>query len=440
MASRSISVTMESSYRSSLSKGLRQDKQKIDAFQDYLNKRGFTIPVRINLKGFQEQAGAMRKIVLGAFADLPASILGADGRPASTASSGKAGNNRAGLLSRTTTTTYDKAGAAQQRISELEQLGNGLSSIQTFKPGAARLLSTVTKDISNVNQLRDSLRGMNEELRKTYGAARGRGDRIAQIEALETHRVNLNAALQNASGKGLENSPHYVSGENQVRAVGERIAALQGGVQSRSDKVSAANDRRLFDNKLRREEERVDLAQKSNTQDLIRANTITDITRREAELNRLYDERRKIFSDSQRRFQSVDAARQAAGDSPGADKAMRRGLNMGGHAAQVDVERERAMAAVGSRQAAARKAQDAQDHADRATSFAAELQDIKIQSALRIAAINAAERSARAATQDPARRRQIAQDESRRGILGATRERDVEAGCPPHLCKPDGLE
>ena len=89
MASRSISVTMESSYRSSLSKGLRQDKQKIDAFQDYLNKRGFTIPVRINLKGFQEQAGAMRKIVIGAFADLPASILGADGRPASTASSGK---------------------------------------------------------------------------------------------------------------------------------------------------------------------------------------------------------------------------------------------------------------------------------------------------------------------------------------------------------------
>ena len=136
----------------------------------------------------------------------------------------------------------------------------------------------------------------------------------------------------------------------------------------------------------------------------------------------------------------MDAARQAAGDSPGADKAMRRGLNMAGSAAQVDVERERAMAAVGSRQAAARKAQDAQDHADRATSFAAELQDIKIQSALRIAAINAAERSARAATQDPARRRQIAQDESRREILGATRERDVEAGCPPHLCKPDGLE
>ena len=34
MASRSIAVTMESSYRFSLSKGLRQDKQKIDAFQD----------------------------------------------------------------------------------------------------------------------------------------------------------------------------------------------------------------------------------------------------------------------------------------------------------------------------------------------------------------------------------------------------------------------
>ena len=91
MAERRISVIMESSYRSGLSKGLRQDKQKLDEFEKYLDKRGLRIPVRIDLKGFQAQAGAMRKIVLGAFADLPAAILGADGRPASTASSGKAG-------------------------------------------------------------------------------------------------------------------------------------------------------------------------------------------------------------------------------------------------------------------------------------------------------------------------------------------------------------
>ena len=70
MAERSISVVMESSYRSGLSKGLRQDKQKLDEFQKYLDKRGLRIPVRIDLKGLQSQAGAMRKIVLGAFADM----------------------------------------------------------------------------------------------------------------------------------------------------------------------------------------------------------------------------------------------------------------------------------------------------------------------------------------------------------------------------------
>jgi len=56
--------------RSGLSKGLRQDKQKLDEFQKYLDKRGLRIPVRIDLKGLQSQAGAMRKIVLGAFADM----------------------------------------------------------------------------------------------------------------------------------------------------------------------------------------------------------------------------------------------------------------------------------------------------------------------------------------------------------------------------------
>ena len=83
----------------------------------------------------------------------PSAILGADGRPASTASSGKAGNSRPGLLSRTTASTYGKN--AQTRITEVEQLGKGVSSAQTFKRGGTEPLSTITKDISNVNDLRD---------------------------------------------------------------------------------------------------------------------------------------------------------------------------------------------------------------------------------------------------------------------------------------------
>jgi len=395
MAERSISVVMESSYRSGLSKGLRQDKQKLDEFQKYLDKRGLRIPVRIDLKGLQSQAGAMRKIVLGAFADIPSAILGADGRPASTASSGKAGNSRPGLLSRTTASTYGKN--AQTRITEVEQLGKGVTSAQTFKRGSTEPLSTITKDISNVNDLRDALRGMNEQLRLAYGTARGRGDRAGQIAALEQHRANLNQALQTASGKGLEHSPQYVQAENQVARVSERIASLQGAQQSRADKDVAARGRNRFDNALRQEEERVDLAQKANAQEIIRANQITDLTRREAELNRLYQERRQIFTDSQAKFQKMDAWRQGRGDSAGADKAMRRGLNMQGHAFQVNVEEERALAALASNRSAERKAQDAKDHADRTAAFNRELQDIKANSEKRLAAINATERTEKAA-------------------------------------------
>lgn len=398
MAERSISVVMESSYRSGLSKGLRQDKQKLDEFQKYLDKRGLRIPVRIDLKGLQSQAGAMRKIVLGAFADIPAAILGADGRPASSASSGRAGNSRPGLLSRTTSSTYGKN--AQTRITEVEQIGKGVTSSQTFKRGSTEPLSTITKDISNVNDLRDALRGMNEQLRQAYGTARGRGDKAGQIAALIEHRKLLTAAMQSASGKGLENSPHYIQAENQVARVSERIAALQGGQQSRAEKEAAATARSRFDNKLRREEERVDLAQKANAQEIIRANQIANLTQREAALNRLYAERKQIFTDSQRRFQSVDAARQGMGDAQGADKAMRRGLNMAGHAAQVDVEAERARASLASHRSAERKAQDAKDHADRTASFNRELQDIKAQSEMRLAAINATERAERAAARN----------------------------------------
>lgn len=416
MASRTISVEMQSHYTSDLSKELRRDKQKLDEFQKYLNKRGFTIPVRLDLKNFQSQAGEMRKIVQGAFANMPSPIVGADGRPmASGTSSGKA-KSGPGLLARTSTTTYNKKGDVSGKyVSELEQIGAGLQRVSRYKKdvvtGSPSLLSSATKDISNVNDLREALRGMGATLRETYGFARGRGDKDGQITALREHQDRLNNALASAKANGLENSPHYISANSQIDRVSERIASLQGGNQSaaeraaaaaksKAEKIAAAADRRRFDNKLRREEERVDLAQKANAQDIVRANSIQDLTHREAELNRLYAERKKIFTDSQSRFQGVDASRQGRGDSAGSDKAMRRGLNMAGHAAQVDVEETRAAAALASHRSAERKAQDAQAHTDRVAAFNREMQDIKANSEKRIAHINATERVEKAAAKN----------------------------------------
>lgn len=435
MASRSISVVMESSYRSGLTKGLRQDLVRIDRFQKYLDGRPLRIPVRLDLSGLQSQAATMRKIVLGEFAARSASILGADGRAASLTSSGKATNAPTGLIARTTSTGYKDGVAATRNISELQQLGRGLQEVNRYKQnltsGDNTLLSSVRKDISSVADLRDALRNINADLRNQYGVARGRGDKRGQIVALEKQRSAINEALLAAKGDGMQHSPAYIQAENQIAAISQRVAALHGGLQTKAEKETAAAARGRFDNKLRNEEERVDRAQRANKVELVHANQISDLTQREAALNRIYDERKKIFTDSQRRFQSVDASRLSLGDSDGAGKAMRRGLNMAGHAAQVDFEQARAQAALADHRSAERKIQHNQAATDRAAAFNRELQDISGQSAMRIAAINAAERNLKAATTSQANKRQYAKlgHEARQAEFGnrATQYAGVES-------------
>ncbi len=403
MAARTISVVMESSYKSDLSKELRRDKQKLDEFQKYLDKRGLRIPVRIDLKGFQAQAGAMRKIVQGAFANMPSPILGSNGLPATSGNASTPPRRTPGLLSETLTTTYGKNGNPTARhLSQIEQLGSGLQRASKYKldmvTGSPSLISEATKDVRTVRDLEDGLRGVNKQLGQAYSKASGSGDRDGQRLALTEQKRRVDALLQTGASNGLTGSGVFTKGESQSDRLAARLARLDGVSESKETKAIAARGRNRYDNALRQEEERVDRWQKANTEDIIRANQIADLTRRESELNRIYAERKKIFTDSQAKFQRMDAWRQGRGDSPGSDKAMRRALNMEGHAVQVDVEQARAMASLATHQSAARKAAEAQAATDRAAAFNREMQDIKANSDKRIAAINATERQERAAT------------------------------------------
>jgi len=59
-----IEVTMESTYRGDLSKRLREDKQKLDAFQKWLDRSPLRVPVKLDLSGVKAQAAAMREAIL----------------------------------------------------------------------------------------------------------------------------------------------------------------------------------------------------------------------------------------------------------------------------------------------------------------------------------------------------------------------------------------
>ena len=238
MAEREISVVMTSTYKSDLSKKLRQDKAKIDAFQKHLARRPLNIPVKLDLRGAMTQAAALRKAILGEFARMPASILGADGRPASAASSaGRKTNASAGLLSNTEIRRFDKDGQEiEKQIHSVEQLGRGLTELNKFKDGASAPFETLTKDISNVKALDERLRGMNETLRQSYNTAKGNGDKPGQIAALQQQVERVAQVRRDAEAAGLSHSPVHAKAERQVASLQDRIDTLQGRGMSAAEK------------------------------------------------------------------------------------------------------------------------------------------------------------------------------------------------------------
>lgn len=369
---------MDSTYRSNLSKQLRADKQKIEAFQAHLNRRPLNIPVKLDLRGAMTQAAALRKAILGEFARLPATILGADGRPASAGASGvKSMNQRAGVLSDVERQVFS-LDAQGNRVTETfrtltEQIGKGLTQVNKFKDGSGDPFETITKDVSNVRELETALRGMNSQLRETYGRARGQGDKAGQIAALNEHRSRLNQVLLSASANGLANSPAYDKAENQIARIGERIASLEGGQVSATARKARQERSRQVGLEIGREYRLHQERLKGNKIEETAAQRITDKTARESELNRVYAARKKIHEESRDAFRGMDAALQAEGRPDLADRAMRAGLVQHNQANQTEVERARME--TGRVQAAAKEQERASREAARKAEQAKRLAD-----------------------------------------------------------------
>jgi TP901 family phage tail tape measure protein len=344
MAERQISVVMESRYKSNLSAELRRDKKKIDAFQAHLMRRPLNIPVKLDLKGAVVQAAQLRKTILGELARIPSGILGADGRPATGPTSGKQMNKTAGVLSTTEFQKFDKKSGQwiTDQVQMVEQLGRGVTQLSKFKGASGEPFATVTKDISNIQDLRDALRGMNAEMAQAYGKAKGKGDKNAQIQALSEQRARLNAALQEAAQKGLANTSDFQRAENQITRIGERIAGLEGGQESAASKQSRKDRTREIANSITMEERRVQKALKGNKLEMDAAERIGDRSKKEAEVNRLFDERKKIFEESRNKFRDLDVAMQGENRPDLADRALRRGLGMDNQAEQAGLDKQRA--------------------------------------------------------------------------------------------------
>lgn len=445
MAEREIDVTMRSSYKGDLTEQLRKDERRIKAFQRMLDKSPLKVSVQLDLSGARSQAEALKKVILGEIGKIPAGILGADGRPTSVGGSAGTMSARAGVLSdvERRIESVNKNGETMVKTFRdiTEQMGNGLTQVSKFKDGGSDPFETITKNTSNVKQFTDRLQGMNDQLRTAYNLAKGSGDKEGQFNALSKQAETVSKVIKDIRDAGLENSPVHAKAEKQFSGLQDRLNVLSGASNAKDVNALRAAAKRRYDNALRQEEERVDIAQKGNKQQIDRAAAIPDLVKREAELNKLYQERRKIFTDSQQTFNRLDKWRLGKGDEGGADKAHRRAQNMAGNAAQSDVEWNRASIAIdkaaaaeqlaiakkaaadqkalADKAAAEKLAVEKKAHADGLANlrldiekrraaleagYNREIQDIKAASEKRIAEINRAEKRERQAAKGNTRR------------------------------------
>ncbi len=343
MAEREISVQMSSTYKSDLSKKLRQDKQKIEEFEKFLQRRPLNIPVKLDLRGAMTQAAALRKAILGEFARMPASILGADGRPASAAtSSGARMNASAGRLSTTEVHRLDKDGKmVLDQVHTVEQLGRGLSEINKFKGAASTPFETITKDISNVKALDDRLRGMNEGLRQSYNVAKGKGDKTGQIAALNQQLSLVQQVKREIEQAGLSHSPTHTKAQSQITGLQDKIETLHGRGLTATERSARQERSRQVGQQIADEYRASQASLKSNKIDEAAAKSLPDRAAREAELNRVYAERKRIFEQSRDRFRGMDASLQSEGRPDLATKAMAAGRVQHNQVNQEDVDQAR---------------------------------------------------------------------------------------------------
>jgi TP901 family phage tail tape measure protein len=370
MSARIISLEMVSTYRGDLEQHLKRERTRLKWFQRELRRNPLLVPVKLDLSGIRGQAQAISKMVMGEVARTRGGLLGPDGLPVSAGSTAAARMNpRAGLLSTTTSKTFDKNGNLQSTVrTETEQLGRGITMVSRYKGAATNAFETVHKDMRDVADLQDRINAATRNGAKDLAAARGRGDKPEQIRLLREQEARLAAVLQHQSALPFQGSAAYRQGENKAQRLADRIATLEGGQDAAATKKARADRTRDVANSITQEERRVQTALKANKLAMDQAERITVQATREAEINRLYAERKRLFEDSRDRFRAMDQSLQQEGRPDLADRAMRRTLGAQNAANQAELDGERRRTDVMRRQQA--EAERARKLADRAAAAA----------------------------------------------------------------------
>lgn len=378
MAERQIEVEFVSTYRGDLTKQLRKDQRRLEAMQRWLRTHPLHVPLKFDMAGAKAQAGQLRDMVLGEFAKkTPSGILGADGRPAANNSALRDLNKAKGLLSETASMTFDKDGKIiGEALSQVEQLGNGLQRVSKFKKdmddGNFKLVSSAEKDVRTVKALEDGLRGVNKELGREFAAAKGRGDKAGQLEALQKQKAAVDALMTEAAKGGLTGSGAYSKAEGSQDRLAARIAGMEGSMVSADEKKARADRTAAIASQIKQEEARAVSALKANKLEADQAERIPDRAKREAEMNRIFDERKKIFEGSRDAFRKLDADLQREGRPDLAQRAMNRGIGANSQVDQAVLDQSRfntdSMRQAAAEQAKAQK--EAQKKADQARRLA----------------------------------------------------------------------
>lgn len=336
---------MQSTYRSNLKEQLLKDRRKLEAFQRLINRTPLTIPVKLDVAGAKTQAAEIRKVVLGELSKTGggAGIVGLDGRPMVAAA--RELNKAAGVLSTTELFKPGNNSELADTITQVRQLGQGLTEIrkQVRDEKSGELLDpqVIRKDIGNVAELNRQLKQAKANQGELLAGAKGRGDKQGQIAALRAEEAEINRILDQARDGGLVGTRSFEKGEDRLTGIRDKISGLEGAKVTAAEKKERAELTRAVANGITQEERRLQEALKLNKLAVEQAERIDDVATREAEVNRLYRERKQIFTDARDEFRELDREAQANDRPDLADRGMRRALGMENQANQVDLDAAR---------------------------------------------------------------------------------------------------
>lgn len=352
MAARIISVEMVSTYRGDLERQLKRDRVRIKWEQRRMRRNPLLIPVKLDLSGIKGQAQAISKMVLGEVSQSAAGILGADGRPAtSSAKTTPRFNNEAGVISTTTRKTFDRDENLVSTVRGVnEQLGRGITMMSNYKGASQTAFETVYKDLSGVADLQERVNTATRKNGVELANARGRGDRQAQLSYLRQQKFELDKDLADAGSKSYTGSSAYTRGENKAHALANKIAALEGRENSAAEKAAARRLYRQTGNAITQQQRRTQEQLKGNKLAMEHARQIQNTATKEAEINRLYTERTKLFETGKTKFQQMGAALIKKDKPELADRMMRRSLDMQNQINQSVLDGERFKTAAMERQ------------------------------------------------------------------------------------------